>query len=75
MGEEFQRIAVGPVGVGELDKVAAPGGAGIVDQDVDPPAAPLYRARERRRRILLAQVDRQRLDLPAVRADRCGGLA
>ena len=35
MGEEFQRVAVRPVGVGEREEIAALGGAGIVDQDVE----------------------------------------
>ena len=35
MGEEFQRIAFLPVGVGEFEKIAALGGAGIVDQNVE----------------------------------------
>ena len=36
MGEELERIAVRPVGVGEGEEIAALGGAGIVDQDVEP---------------------------------------
>ena len=43
MGEEFQRIAFGPVGVGEREEVAALGGAGIVDQDVEPAVGALRR--------------------------------
>ena len=35
MGKKFQRIAVLPVGVGELEKIAALGGAGIVDQNIE----------------------------------------
>jgi hypothetical protein len=36
MGEEFQGVAFLPVGIGEGKKIAAAGGAGIVDQDVQP---------------------------------------
>ena len=35
MGEEFQRVAVLPIGVGELEEIAALGGAGIVDQNIE----------------------------------------
>jgi len=35
MGEEFQRVAVLPIGVGERHEIAALGGAGIVDQNVE----------------------------------------
>ncbi len=36
MAEEFQRIAVFPIGVGEFEEIAALGGAGIVDQNIEP---------------------------------------
>ena len=35
MGEEFEREALLPVGVGEREEVAALGGAGIVDENVE----------------------------------------
>src|ERR1700732_4209649 len=35
MGEEFQRVAFLPVGIGEREEVAAPGGAGIVHENVE----------------------------------------
>ena len=70
MGEEFQRIAVGPVGVGEREEIAALGGAGIVDQDVEAAVGALGRVGQRRRRVVLAQVDRDGLGLAAVRRDR-----
>src|SRR5262249_733601 len=58
MGEELQRIPVRPVGVGELEEVAALGGARIVDQDVDAAECALSRRDQRGRRLVLAQVER-----------------
>ena len=43
LGEELQREARLPVGVGQLEEIAAPGGAGVVDQDVEPAEALLRR--------------------------------
>ena len=54
MGEEFQRIAVFPVGVGKLEEVAALGGAGIVDQNVEPAELALGLLDELFRRGLLS---------------------
>src|SRR5258708_39914622 len=57
MGEELQRIAVRPVGIREAKKIAAPGGAGIVDQDIEAAKTFLDGGDERSGRLLLAQVD------------------
>ena len=57
MGEEFQRIAVLPVGVGQREEIAALGGAGVVDEDVE------------RRRTRAARID-QLAPARRARADR-----
>ena len=51
MGEEFQRIAVLPVGVGQREEIAALGGAGIVDQNVEPAELAPHRLDQRLRRL------------------------
>ena len=71
MGEELERIAVRPVGVGEGEEIAALGGAGIVDQDVEAAERALGGVGQCRRRRVLAQIDRHGLRLAAVRRDRC----
>jgi hypothetical protein len=57
MGEELERIAVLPVGVGELEEIAALGGAGVVDQHVEAAELALHGIDKYRRRAFLAQVD------------------
>ena len=69
MGEEFQRVAVRPVGVGELEEIAAPGGAGVVDQDVEATEAALDLLDQTRRRLGLAKIERQAVRLAPERLD------
>jgi hypothetical protein len=57
MAEEFQRVAVLPIGVGQGEKIAALGGAGIVDQNVEAAELALELFDQLSRRVLLAQVD------------------
>src|SRR5262249_53547965 len=57
MGEKFKRVAVLPVGVGELEEIAALGGAGIVDEHIKTPEFAPHRLDEDCGRALLAQVD------------------
>ncbi len=70
MGEEFERVAVVPVGVGELEEIAALGGAGIVDEYVEAAELALHRLDERCGRALLAQIDIHDHGLAALAADR-----
>ena len=70
MGEEFQRIPVGPVGVGQRKEIAAPGGAGVVDQDIEPAELALRRLDQRPCRGVLAQIDHADRGLAAPLADR-----
>src|SRR5262245_20045178 len=70
MGEEFQRVALLPIGVGEREEIAAPGGAGIVDEDVEM-AELASRGRDQRGRSGgVAQVERAYRGLAALAADR-----
>jgi hypothetical protein len=69
MGEEFQRIAFGPVGVRKGEKIAAFGGAGIVDQDVEATEALVDGRDERGSRVLFAEVDGLVFRLAAVLFD------
>ena len=57
MGEEFQRVAVFPIGVGEIEEIAALGGAGIVDENVEPAELALDLLDQFCRRVLAAQID------------------
>ena len=56
LGEEFQVEARIPIGVGEREEIAAPVGAGVVDQDVEPAEALFREARKPRRLALAAQI-------------------
>ena len=58
MGEEFERIAVLPVGIGQGEEIAALGGAGIVDEDVEPAEARASLLRSVPRRAFAAQIER-----------------
>ena len=57
MGEEFQRVAVFPIGVGEIEEIAALGGAGIVDENVEPAELALDLFDQFCRRVRAAQID------------------
>src|SRR5205814_218406 len=57
MGEEFERKAVGPFGIGQLEEVAALGGAGVVDQDVEPPEFAAHRLDQQLFGAFLAEVE------------------
>ena len=74
VGEELQRVAVLPVGVGELEEAAALGGAGVVDQDVEMAELAPHRLDQRLLRALAAQVERRDRGLAALGADRRRGL-
>ena len=69
MGEEFQRVAVFPVGVGEIEEIAALGGAGIVDENVEPAELALDLFDQFCRRVLAAQVDHRDGGAAALLAD------
>jgi hypothetical protein len=56
MGEELERIALLPVGVSQREKIAALGGAGIVDQNIEAAEALLHRFDERLWRALATQI-------------------
>jgi hypothetical protein len=57
MGEEFQRVTVFPIGVGEGEKIAALDGARVVDENVECAEIALDLLNEFSGRVLLAQVD------------------
>ena len=54
MGKEFQRKALLPVGVSEIEEVAALGGASVVHEHVEMAEFPLHRLDQFCRRVLLA---------------------
>src|SRR5689334_5878685 len=56
MGEEFQRVTVFPIGVGETQEIAALGGAGIVDQNIERAKLAFGLRDQLRWRVLLAQI-------------------
>ena len=74
MGEEFQRVAVFPVGVSQLEKIATFGGAGIVDQNVEAAELALRLLDQLSRRVGFAQIGDGDGDAVAVLADRRGHL-
>src|SRR5262245_8187165 len=57
MREEFQRIAICPIGVGQFEEVAPLGRAGIVDKDVEPAEFPPHDLYERLGCARLAQIE------------------
>jgi len=57
MAEEFQRVAVLPVGVGESQEIAALGGAGIVDQNIERAEFAPHQFDQLCRGVLFAQID------------------
>ena len=68
MAEELQRVAILPIGVGQLEKIAALGGAGIVDEDVERTELALDVFDQLSGRVLLAQVaDRTAARRPSLR--------
>ncbi len=69
MGEEFERIAFLPIGVGQREEVAASGGAGVVEQDVEPAELALERFDQFLRPVRRAQVEDPDGSSPAHRAD------
>jgi hypothetical protein len=70
MGEEFQRVALLPIGVGEREEIAALGCAGIVHEDVEM-AEFAPRGRDQcGRGGGIAQVERAHRGLAALAADR-----
>jgi hypothetical protein len=70
MGEEFERKAVRPFGVGQLEEVAALGGAGVVDQDVEPAELAAHRLDQRLFGAFLAEVEHRDGGLAALGLDR-----
>ena len=72
MCEELECKAVLPVCVRELKKIAALGGAGIVDEDVEAAGFARCQGGEVRRRIICAQIKRSDGGLAALGAD-CRG--
>src|SRR5262249_39660133 len=70
VGEELQRKAILPVGVGELEEIAALGGAGIVDEDVEMAELAARRIDEPSRRVLRAQIERDDNGLAVPEPDR-----
>src|SRR5262249_36448598 len=74
MGEEFERVAVLPVGVGELEEIPALGGAGIIDEHIEAAELALHRLDECCGCALLAQVGVDDHGLAALAADRGRGL-
>src|SRR3954468_11894552 len=70
VGEEFQRKAVGPFGVGQLEEVAALGGAGVVDEDVEPSEFAAHRLDQRLFGAFLAEVEHRDGGLAALGLDR-----
>ena len=58
MAEEFQRVAVRPIGVGQGEKIAALGGAGIVDQNIERAEFAAHRRDQPFRRAGLAEIER-----------------
>ena len=58
VAEEFQRVAVLPIGIGQLEEAAAPGGPGVVDQDVEVPELAAHRFDQRLLAALAPQVER-----------------
>jgi len=70
MGEEFQRVAVFPVGVAQAQKIAALGGAGVVDENIEPAELAFNLRDQFFRSVLLAQIDDCDRGTAAVFADR-----
>ena len=69
MGEEFQRVAVFPVGVGEIEEIAALGGAGVIDEDIEPAELALDLLDQFCRRVVAAQIDSRDTGATALLAD------
>jgi hypothetical protein len=74
MGEEFQPETVMPLLVGRGEEIAAPHRAGIVDQDVEPPAFLRDRLRQLVGRALAQQVGDEHVRGAARLADLGGDL-
>src|SRR5580700_3773672 len=70
MGEEFARVAVFPIGVGEIEEIAALGGAGIVDENVEAAELALDLLDQFCRRVRAAQIDHRDGGAAALLADR-----
>src|SRR5205823_3033792 len=56
--EEFQRKAFLPVCIGELEEIAALGGAGIVDENIETAEFALRQFGELSRSVIVAQIER-----------------
>src|SRR5215468_12001652 len=74
MREELQRIAVFPIGVGQSQEIAALGGAGIVDENVERVELALDLFDQFCGGVLLAQVDKRGAGAATALGDACGGL-
>src|SRR4029453_4938434 len=70
MREEFQRIAVCPIGVGQFEEVAPLGCAGIVDEDVEAAEFALHRLDQRLGCAGLAQIEHADCGFSSLAADR-----
>jgi len=70
MGEKFQRITIFPIGIGQRQEIAALGGAGIVDQNVESAEFAPHRRDQRLDCARLAQVERHHRNLASFAADR-----
>ena len=70
MGEELERVAVGPVLVGECEEIAALGGTGIVDQNVETAELALHGVDDCGGRLGLPQIDDRDCGLAPLGADR-----
>src|SRR5262245_31031169 len=70
VGEKFQCVAFLPIGIGQLEKIAALGRAGIVDEDVEPAEFVPRRLDQRRGRGRLAQIERAYGGFALLAADR-----
>ena len=70
VGEKFQRIAGFPIGVGELEKIAPFGRAGIVDENIEPAEFASYHLDQTLGCARLAQVEHVYRGLATFAADR-----
>jgi hypothetical protein len=74
MGEKFERIAFGPILVGQREEIAALGRAGIVDENVESAEFPPRRLNQSLRRGGVAQVERLDRGLAAFPVNRTRSL-
>ena len=75
MAKKFHRIAFRPVGIGERKEIAALGGAGIVDQNVEAAEMLPDGFDQRRRGAIFAQIHGLAMRRAAMPFDGGGGLA